>query len=123
MQRKPLQMMANTGGTIPLRASGRGVMMVAKGFVLNLSSKVRAHAGKLVSSSMTWAMDSLYPRECALILSPRDNARKEMIVATSIPSKKMGLETRPYLQALALTFSGRDSVKGDLNAGNMVGFD
>lgn len=116
-------MKASTGGTTPLRASDRGVMMVAKGFVLNLSSKARAHAGKLASSSMTWAMENLFLKECALILLPRDNVRKELIVATSILSKTMGLETRPYLQALALTFSGRDGVKGDLNAGNMVGFD
>lgn len=97
--------------------------MVAKGFVLNLSSKVRAHAGKLVSSSMTWAMENLYQKERALILLLRDNAIKELIVATSILLKIMGLQTRPCLQALALIFSGRDSVKGALNAGSMIGFD
>jgi hypothetical protein len=114
--------MASTGGTIPLRASDRGVMMVVIGFVLNLSSKAHAHEEKLASSSMTWAMENLYLEERVLILLPRDNARKELSVATSIRLKTMGLETRPCLQGLALTSSGRESVEGELNAGNRIGF-
>lgn len=114
-------MMASTGGTTPIRVSDRSVM-VATGFVLSLSSKALARAEKPANSSMTWAMENLYLKELALILLLRDSARKELIVATSIPLKIMELQTRPYLQALALTFSGRDSVKGDLNAGNTIGF-
>lgn len=116
--------MASIGGMIlELRESDRGVTMVAKEFVLNLSSKARALVEKPASSSMTWGMDNLYQKECASTSLPRENARKEMIVATNILLKTTGLQMSPYLQALALTSSGRDSVKGELIAGNNIASD
>lgn len=112
--------MVSIGGTIPLKASDRGEMMVAIGFVSNSLSKAHAHGGKHASSSMTWAMENLYLKERVLISLPKDSARKELTVATDIHLKTMELETRPYLQGLASTSSGRESAEGDLNAGEVL---